>query len=147
MDIKRGNNSDIKIFGLSFFCVSITHIDVNICLKFQSSPLSRKKVICKCKLIFERKRGNNADREIVGLSPFCVSLSVCHATKATQKGLSQVPQSPGKDRMWVSTEVQHRFSIESYHSKGNYVPESLLSASKENCYVIAWTILDWYLYI
>ena len=44
---KRGNNSDIKIFGLSLFCEPITHIDINICQKFQCNPLSRKKVIWK----------------------------------------------------------------------------------------------------
>ena len=31
---KKSNNSDIQIFGLSSFCVPITHIDINICLNF-----------------------------------------------------------------------------------------------------------------
>ena len=44
---KRGNNSDIKIFGLSPFSAPIPHIDLNNCLKSQFNPLSRKKVIWK----------------------------------------------------------------------------------------------------
>ena len=59
---KRGNNSDIKIFGLSPFCEPIIHIDINICQKFQSNPLSR--------LNFWQKRANNSDIKIFGLSPF-----------------------------------------------------------------------------
>ena len=39
---KKRQNRDINIFGLSPFCVFVTHIDISICLKFQSNPLDRK---------------------------------------------------------------------------------------------------------
>ena len=42
---KRGNNSEIKLFESPPFCVSIPDIEMNICLKFYSNPLSRKIIL------------------------------------------------------------------------------------------------------